>query len=58
MLVADAGRIDFAIQRLRHRIKSIHLDPYATAGSIEDAWNSAIRDEAPPDICVTTPELW
>ena len=58
MLVADAGRINFAIQRLRSRIKSIHLAPYATVGSIQDAWSRASRGEAPPDICVTTPELW
>ena len=58
MLVADAGRINFAIQRLRNRIESIHLAPYATVGSIQDAWSRAGRGEAPPDICVTTPELW
>lgn len=58
MLVADAGRINFAIQRLRKRIESIHLAPYATIGTIQDAWSCAGRGEAPPDICVTTPELW
>jgi hypothetical protein len=58
MLVADLGRIEFAFQRLRSRIKSIHLAPYATLGSIQDAWTRASRGEAPPDICVTTPELW
>ncbi len=58
MLVADPGRISFAIQRLSRRIESIHLAPYATVGSIHDAWSSAGRGMAPPDICVTTPELW
>jgi hypothetical protein len=58
MLVADAGRINFAIQRLRNQIASIHLAPYATVGSIQDAWSRAGRGEAPTDICVTTPELW
>jgi hypothetical protein len=58
MFVADAGRVAFAIQRLQKRIESIHLAPYATVGSIQDAWNAARRDEAPPDLCVTTPELW
>jgi hypothetical protein len=58
MLVADVGRINFAIQRLRNRIESIHLAPYATVGSVQDAWSRAVIGEAPPDICVTTPELW
>lgn len=58
MLVADPGRILFAIQRLSSRIESIHLAPYATVGSIHDAWSCAGRSMAPPDICVTTPELW
>ena len=58
ILVADAGRINFAIKRLRARLDSLHLAPYATVGTIQESWGMSCREEAPPDICVTTPELW
>lgn len=58
ILVADAGRVRFATQRLRERLVALHLDPYVTVGGIEEAWNRVAGGESPADICVTTPELW
>jgi hypothetical protein len=58
ILVSDLGRMKFATRRIGERIAALHLNPYVTVGGIEDAWNQTGRNEAPPDFCVTTPELW
>ncbi|MEI6605749.1 MAG: transglutaminase-like domain-containing protein [Verrucomicrobiota bacterium] len=58
MLVADDGRVGFAVQRIRRKLLGLHLKHFVEVGTIEQAWQALTANLTPPDICVATPASW
>ena len=58
LLVPDEGRVGFAIARLRRKLDNLHFTDFLAVDTLQEACRAKQAEQAPPEICVTTPETW